>query len=101
MLERTLTLGKTRKTVSAELRATIREICRAPERMHYAPEDFLIAFKLALVDAATRAKIAPGPERNDFIAKLVSVYIDEFYRSDSVLKQPDVSNGSQELRAEL
>jgi hypothetical protein len=49
--------------------------------MTFAPEDFLIAFKLALVDAANEVGIKPGPERNDFLSRLVTVYIEEFYRS--------------------
>jgi len=49
--------------------------------MTFAPEDFLIAFKLALVDAANEVGIKPGPERNDFLSRLVSVYIEEFFRS--------------------
>jgi hypothetical protein len=70
--------------VTSEQRAVIREICRAPERGQYAPEDFLIAFKLAIVEAANAARIAPSPERNDLLAALVSVYIDEFYLASSV-----------------
>ena len=66
--------------VTSEQRAVIRRICSAPERQTFEPEDFLIAFKLAIVDAANAAKIPPGPERNDFLARLVSVYIEEFYR---------------------
>lgn len=67
--------------VTSEQRAVIRRICSAPERLTFEPEDFLIAFKLAIVDAANAAKIPPGPERNDFLARLVSVYIEEFYRA--------------------
>lgn len=67
--------------VTPEQRAALRQICSAPERMIFEPEDFLIAFKLALVDAANEAGIKPGPERNDFLSRLVTVYIEEFYRS--------------------
>ena len=67
--------------VTSELRAVIRGICSAPERQGFEPEDFLIAFKLALVDAANEAGIPPGPDRTDLLAKLVTVYIEEFYRS--------------------
>jgi hypothetical protein len=74
--------------VTAEQRAVIREICRAPERGHYAPEDFLIAFKLAIVEAANTARILPSPERNDLLAALVSVYIDEFYLVTAVSNGP-------------
>jgi hypothetical protein len=66
--------------VTSEQRAAIRRICSAPERQTFEPEDFLIAFKLAIVDAANAVKIPPGPERNDFLARLVTVYIEEFYR---------------------
>jgi hypothetical protein len=78
-LKSTLTLGVTRH-VTPEQRAAIRQLCASPERWSYAPEDFLIAFKLAIVEAATAMKIPAGPERNDLMARLVSAYIEEFYR---------------------
>jgi hypothetical protein len=65
--------------VSSQQRAAIRLICSAPERDRFAPEDFLIAFKLAIVDAANDAGIPPGPDRNELLARLVTVYIEEFY----------------------
>ena len=67
--------------VTLEQRSVLRQICAAPERVAFEPEDFLIAFKLALVDAANQVGIKPGPERNDFLSRLVTVYIEEFYRS--------------------
>jgi len=67
-----------------------------PERKHFEPEDFLIAFKLALVDAANDVGIRPSPERNDFLSRLVSVYIEEFYRSPS-----NGDGGSQSAGKEL
>ena len=66
--------------VSSEQRAAIRQICSAPERHRFEPEDFLIAFKLAIVDAANDVGMPPGPDRNEFLARLVTVYIEEFYR---------------------
>ena len=69
-----------RKTVTSEQRSILRQICSAPERMAFEPEDFLIAFKLALVDAANDVGIPPGPDRTDFLSRLVTVYIEEFYR---------------------
>jgi len=67
-----------------------------PERKHFEPEDFLIAFKLALVDAANDVGIRPSPERNDFLSRLVSVYIEEFYRFP-----PNGDGGSQAAGKEL
>ncbi len=52
------------------------------------PEQFLIAFKGALVEAARElgTPIGPdnngtpiGPDNNGFLARLVSVFIEEFY----------------------
>jgi len=93
-----MTDGATAKTVSDEQRSVLREICSAPERKHFEPEDFLIAFKLALVDAANDVGIPPGPERNDFLSRLVSVYIEEFYRFPSSGDGPSKPAG-QELSA--
>jgi hypothetical protein len=88
--------------VTSEQRTVIRAICSAPERHRFEPEDFLIAFKLAIVDAANDVGIPLGPERNDLLARLVSVYIEEFYRyplannsgtptsSDAARTSPDV-----------
>jgi hypothetical protein len=78
-----MTDGAAAKTVSAEQRSVLRQICSAPERKHFEPEDYLIAFKLALVDAANDVGIPPGPERTDFLSRLVSVYIEEFFRFPS------------------
>ena len=86
------------KSVTTEQRLVLRQICSAPERLSFEPEDFLIAFKLALADAANDAGIPAGPERTDFLSRLVSVYIEEFYRSplsgDGIMKA-----GDQELAA--
>jgi hypothetical protein len=83
LLKGALRDGATSKTVSDEQRLVLRQICSAPERRVFEPEDFLIAFKLALADAANDVGIPPGPERNDFLSRLVSVCIEEFYRNPS------------------
>ena len=80
LLRSALAARASESIVTIEQRTAIRAICSAPERHRFEPEDLLIAFKLAIVDAANDVGIAPGPERNDFLARLVSVYIEEFYR---------------------
>jgi hypothetical protein len=65
--------------VSSAQRAAIRQICSAPERHRFEPEDFLIAFKLAIVDAANDVGMPPGLNRNEHLARLVTVYIEEYY----------------------
>src|SRR4051812_20704237 len=79
-----LRAGWTSSRVTVEQRDVIRDICHAPERALYAPEDFLIAFKLGLVEAANTARLAPGPQRNDLLTALVSVYIDEFFSASNL-----------------
>ena len=81
LLRNALAGGAAGKIITPEQRGVIRQICMAPEKQSFAPEDFLVAFKLALANAANDVGIAPGPERNDFLACLVSVCIEEFYRS--------------------
>jgi hypothetical protein len=80
LLRGALSDGKMGNSVTDEQRLVLRQICSAPERTTFEPEDFLIAFKLAVVDAANDVGIPVGPERNDFLARLVSVYIEEFFR---------------------
>lgn len=98
LLRSALGAGVTNKSVTAEQRSVLRQICSAPERMTFEPEDLLIAFKLALVEAANDAGIPPGPERSDFLSRLVSVYIEEFYRSP-VTGDGARKAGDQELPA--
>lgn len=97
-LKRALSNGGTASTVTPEQRAVLRQICSAPERMSFEPEDFLIAFKLALVEAANDVGISPGPERSDFLSRLVSVYIEEYYRYPAVGDNAK-NGGGQELAA--
>jgi hypothetical protein len=83
--------------VSPEQRVLIRRISSAPERDRFEPEHFLIAFKLALVDAANEVGIPPGPDRNDFLARLVTVYIEEFYRAPVADGNGAEMNGRHDL----
>jgi hypothetical protein len=81
LLKVVMTDGANEGPVTLDQRLALRKICSAPERMTFEPEDFLIAFKLALVDAANEVGIKPGPDRNDLLSRLVTVYIEEFFRS--------------------
>jgi hypothetical protein len=82
--------------VTPQMRSAIKEICTSREKLAHEHEDSLIAFKLAIVDAATAAKIPPSPERNDLLAKLVTIYIEEFYSSSDGSRQ----NGAQSFAAD-
>lgn len=80
LLRTALRLSGTARTVTSEQRAIISQICSAPEKLAFAPEDFVIAFKLALTNAANEVGIRPGSDRNELLARLVSVCIEEFFR---------------------
>ena len=81
--------------VTSQMRSAIREICATRQKLAHEHEDSLIAFKLALVDSATDARILPSPERNDLLAKLVTIYIEEYYSSAAASPESSRQNGSQ------
>ncbi|MEA2761858.1 MAG: hypothetical protein QOD47_1142 [Gemmatimonadaceae bacterium] len=83
LLRSALRLNGTGRAVTLEQRAVIHQICSSPEKLTFAPEDFVIAFKLALTNAANEVGIRPGPERNDLLSRLVSICIEEFFRVPS------------------
>ena len=85
LLRTALRSNGTASVVTSEQRAIIHQICSAPEKLAFAPEDFVIAFKLALTNAANDVGIKAGPDRNDLLARLVSVCIEEFFRSPSAI----------------
>jgi hypothetical protein len=87
--------GGTGRFVSAEQRAIIHQICSTSEKGTFAPEDFVIAFKLALTDAANDVGIPSGPDRNDFLARMVSVCIEEFFRQPAISNAPDKTSAQE------
>ena len=105
LLRTALRLHETGRAVTSEQRAIVHQICSAPEKLTFAPEDFVIAFKLALTDAANDVGIRPGPDRNDLLTRMVSVCIEEFFRLPSSGDAPNTgsaakASGSQEIASE-
>jgi hypothetical protein len=89
-----------RISVTARQRAVLIDICSGPERYAHTPEQFLVAFKDALHEAADQANIAHGGDRDDLLARLVSAFIEELFRSP--LRSFDAvseSNGSDRVNA--
>jgi hypothetical protein len=95
LLRAALNPGSAERTVSSEQRAIIQQICSAPEKGTFAPEDFVIAFKLALADAANEVGMAPGPDRNEFLARMVSVCIEEYFRASPISDASRMSTGQE------
>ena len=65
---------------SPTLRVALRRICSDAKNSNARPEQFLIAFKRALQSAPTLRRLAPGPERDEYTARIVSLCIHEYYR---------------------
>jgi hypothetical protein len=78
-LVRTALDGNARQVVTPAQRSTIRELCEQARMTSPHPEQFLIAFKGALVEAANELGTPIGLDGNVFLAQLVSVFIEEFY----------------------
>jgi hypothetical protein len=81
--------------VTSQMRSAIREICTTREKFAHEHEDSLIAFKLAVVDSANNARIQPSPERNDLLAKLVTIYIEEYYSSAAAQPEDSRQKGAR------
>jgi hypothetical protein len=56
----------------------IHEICADSGELVREPDEFLVAFKKCLDDAANDARVA-GPERSTLLARLVIVFMQELY----------------------
>jgi len=66
---------------SPAARDAVRRICDEAKREHWPPELLLIAFKKALETAPAVRRLARRPERDEFVGRLVSLCIEEYYRS--------------------
>jgi hypothetical protein len=60
-------------------REAIREFCIVSRDAAQRPEQLLIHFKESLIEAANEARLPYGFERSDQLARVVSVFIEEFY----------------------
>lgn len=68
-----------RGAITSGQRSAVVEICAWSERWNHTPEQLLIAFKYAMYDAADNANIPHGGEREDLLARLVSVFIEALF----------------------
>jgi hypothetical protein len=62
-------------------RLAIREICATIDLKSQKAEQLLVAFKSSLNEAADDANIRLGPARNDLLARVVTIFIEELYRA--------------------
>jgi len=58
----------------------LRRVCGEATREQWPPELLLIAFKKAVDEASGVQHLTRGPERDEFVGRLVTMCIDEYYR---------------------
>ena len=66
-------------TASSALQRALQRICVDAKRSDWPPERLLIAFKAALYGLPVMQRLPRGPDRDEFVAHLVSRCIGEYY----------------------
>jgi hypothetical protein len=66
-------------TAATGVKYAVRRICADAKRNGWTPEQLLVAFKSALATIPAVQRLTRGPDRDQFVARLVSVCIDEYY----------------------
>jgi hypothetical protein len=79
-------------------RKLVRKICSLPEVRGLAPEQFFVAFKEAVSDAANQLNIPRGREREEVLSRLLSISIEEFFQDG---KAGEVQPLSDRIRLSL
>ena len=77
-------VGSRNPSSMSGVRDAIRRISVDAKRNNWPPEWLLVAFKAAVHTLPALQRLTPGPDRDDFIARLVSLCINEYY-GDSAL----------------
>jgi hypothetical protein len=54
-------------------------ICVDARRQEWGPEQLLVAFKSALSTMPAVQRLTRGPDRDEFVARLVSLCVDQYY----------------------
>jgi hypothetical protein len=68
--------------VTPEQRAFIQAVCLSPEMRSVPPERFFVSCKFALNAAADALSLPLGRERDELMARLFSVCVEEFFEGD-------------------
>lgn len=64
---------------SPALRHAVQRICVDARRNDWPPERLLVAFKTAVQTLAAVQRLTREPDRDDFVRRLVSLCIEEYY----------------------
>jgi hypothetical protein len=63
----------------APVRTAVRLVCAEARLQHYTPERLLVDLKDALRATPEVQRVPRGPERDDLVARVVTLCIDEFF----------------------
>ena len=77
-------VGSRNPSSMSGVRDAIRRISVDAKRNNWPPEWLLVAFKAAVHSLPALQRLTPGPDRDEFVARLVSLCINEYY-GDSAL----------------
>jgi hypothetical protein len=67
----------------APVRSAVRLVCADARRQHYTPEKLLVDLKDVLRATPAVQQVPRGPERDDLVARVVTLCIDEFFDGTS------------------
>ena len=79
LLRSALESGSNDGSSARSQREAIRQLCATSRESAQPPEQLLVTFKGALVDAANEASLPHGPKRNELLSRMVRVFIEELY----------------------
>ncbi|MFN2637452.1 MAG: hypothetical protein ABR585_10530 [Gemmatimonadaceae bacterium] len=79
--------------VTPAQRSAIRQICATREIRSLPPEHFVVGLKAALVSVVDEVGIRPGPSRNEFIGRLMTVGIEQFYEMSAAAERVQKADG--------
>ncbi len=67
------------RALPGELRRAIHVMCGEARRKDLRAEQLLVVFKQTLTSLPEMEQLPRGPERNDFLSRIVTMCIEEFY----------------------
>ncbi len=83
-------------TAATGVKYAVWRICVDAKRNEWAPEQLLVAFKSGLATMPAVQRLTRGPDRDEFVARLVSLCIDEYYAGLQKVPSANVTHSPPE-----
>ena len=87
-------IGGRSPTSSSRVRDAVRRISVDAKRNNWPPEWLLVAFKAAVHSLPALQRLTPGEDRDEFVAHLVSLCINEYYGPSALGVHESVESAS-------